>query len=382
MSHVEEFRSSASVRVLSTLKSEGALAPRVRDAPTTSPSLPRRSPSRGERRRGSRLLSLPRFRLATSLLLLVLLCFFTFSLWAHSVLRPRRYPLLVPGARVLELPTSPFPPLPFGTVQLVVARFSDDLAWLPGVAELLNASTRVYCKEAPPDVAPPDVACDHVLPNVGNEGASYLAHLKRASAATRGNNGGGADSPSFTVFLPDTLWRDETQAKPHFARDVFVAVRRAAAAHARRLASLPSPLPPPSFFADMHLPDTAPRAAVARFRERWQGMKLPCGDSEEGGATCAWRGTTSSSGNTLAPASPATFGAWAMRHAGVTSKGALRSCGWSFRGVFAASSTSIAAHPPRFYELLEAELSGAVFPVAGMYMERLWRWVLLCHPSQ
>jgi hypothetical protein len=56
-------------------------------------------------------------------------------------------------------------------------------------------------------------------------------------------------------------------------------------------------------------------------------------------------------------------------------------CGWSFRGVFAASSASIRKHRPGFYANLEEQLSVAVFPVAGMYMERMWRRILLCAPS-
>jgi hypothetical protein len=35
-------------------------------------------------------------------------------------------------------------------------------------------------------------------------------------------------------------------------------------------------------------------------------------------------------------------------------------------------------HRPGFYANLEEQLGGATFPVAGMYMERLWRRVLLC----
>jgi hypothetical protein len=56
-------------------------------------------------------------------------------------------------------------------------------------------------------------------------------------------------------------------------------------------------------------------------------------------------------------------------------------CGWSFRGVFAASSASIRKHRPGFYANLEEQLGVAVFPVAGMYMERMWRRILLCAPS-
>ena len=59
---------------------------------------------------------------------------------------------------------------------------------------------------------PPVVPCAAALPNVGNEGHSYLHH-----AAVRH----GSLAP-LTLFLPDTLWDDATLAKPHFAHDVVV----------------------------------------------------------------------------------------------------------------------------------------------------------------
>jgi hypothetical protein len=66
-------------------------------------------------------------------------------LW-HSVLSPRRYPPQPAGSRLLQLPAGLPPPPPFGHVELVVSRFRDDLAWLPPLAAVLNASVTVYCK--------------------------------------------------------------------------------------------------------------------------------------------------------------------------------------------------------------------------------------------
>ena len=65
---------------------------------------------------------------------------------------------------------------------------------------------RVQASDAPP----PAVPCSASLPNVGNEGHSYLHHM-----ATRH-----ASLAPLTLFLPDTLWNDATEAKPHFAHDI------------------------------------------------------------------------------------------------------------------------------------------------------------------
>jgi hypothetical protein len=59
-----------------------------------------------------------------------------------------------------------------------------------------------------------------VLPNVGNEGHSYLHHM-----LTRYER-----LAPLTLFLPDTLWDDATHAKPHFVYDVVVRTAGAAAA--------------------------------------------------------------------------------------------------------------------------------------------------------
>jgi hypothetical protein len=64
------------------------------------------------------------------------------------------------------------------------------------------------------------VPCSVVLPNVGNEGHSYLHHM-----LTRYER-----LAPLTLFLPDTLWDDATHAKPHFVYDVVVRTAGAAAA--------------------------------------------------------------------------------------------------------------------------------------------------------
>ena len=65
--------------------------------------------------------------------------------------------------------------------------------------------------------------CDGALPNVGNEGHSYLHHMAARHASLA----------PLTLFLPDTVWNDPTLSKPHFMHDVVVRARRARVA-ARR----------------------------------------------------------------------------------------------------------------------------------------------------
>ncbi len=195
-------------------------------------------------------------------------------------------------------------------------------------------------------------------------------------------------------------------------------------------------------FADMHVPDSAPRAWLGWLRELWQGArrcalrsalpqlrpefartplgyKLPCESAQRGGA-CRWDGSSRANGaaGALVPAMPPDFFHWMAAHTHTTHADMARSaarallraicrliwrsfgahsaliahltrarwpvaapqlrCGWSFRGVFAASGAAIRKHPPAFYANLEAQLGVATFPVAGMYMERMWRRVFLC----
>ena len=81
----------------------------------------------------------------------------------------------------------------------------------------------------------------------------------------------------------------------------------------------------------------------------------------------------------MTPATPSDFYDWMLVHAGTTHAD-MRRCGWSFRGIFAAAAPLVRKHPPELYAHLRDELGEAVFPVAGMYMERLWRRLLLCAP--
>ena len=265
-------------------------------------------------------------------------------------------------------------------MEVVVSRYSDDLSWLPALAGLLNANITVYCKararggedtarvwprstadsalpcalrqESP--APPPVVACTETLANVGNEGHSYLHHMvvRYDSLAP------------VTLFLPDTIWNDPTQQKPHYTHDVVAALL----ASRGRLA-----------FADMHWPDTPLRFAQSRLKELVQGFKFPCADRNVGSRQCRWDGTSGANplGGALVPAEPNDFLAWMRVHAHTTLWDML-ACGWSFRGVFAASRGAIRSHEVGLYDHLRGELAKAKFPMAGMYQERLWRRLFLC----
>ena len=110
------------------------------------------------------------------------------------------------------------------------------------------------------------------------------------------------------------------------------------------------------------------------------GYKLPC-DSAQHGGNCRWDGTSraNGAGGALTPATPPDFYDWMHVHVGA-SHADMRRCGWSFRGIFAAAAPLVRKHPAELYEHLRDELGKAVFPVAGMYMERMWRRMLLCAP--
>lgn len=79
----------------------------------------------------------------------------------------------------------------------------------------------------------------------------------------------------------------------------------------------------------------------------------------------------------LAPATPPVFSDWLWQHLHSTQLHIAR-CGWGNRGMFAASRAAVHKHPPELYERLLGELSRDAFPMAGMFMERLWRRVFLC----
>ena len=218
----------------------------------------------------------------------------------------------------------------------------------------LTVSRRSLCSNQESPAPPPVVPCTETLGNVGNEGHSYLHHMvvRYDSLAP------------VTVFLPDTIWNDPTQQKPHYTHDVVTAVLSARG----RLA-----------FADMHWPDSPLRFAHSRLKELVQGFKFPCKDRNVGSTGCRWDGTSGANptGGQLVPAEPNNFITWMRVHAD-TSVWDMLACGWSFRGVFAASGAAIRGHDVALYSHLRGELAKAKFPMAGMYQERLWRRLFLC----
>ena len=80
----------------------------------------------------------------------------------------------------------------------------------------------------------------------------------------------------------------------------------------------------------------------------------------------------------LVPASPPDFLEWLDLHLGGTTRRQMARCGWGNRGMVVVSRAAVRAHALAFYDNILQQLSQDVFPMAGMFMERLWRRVFLC----
>ena len=80
----------------------------------------------------------------------------------------------------------------------------------------------------------------------------------------------------------------------------------------------------------------------------------------------------------LVPADPPDFYAWLDKHLEHTQRKHIRRCGWGNRGMIVVSKAAIKAHSREFYASIVEQLGRDVFPMSGMFMERLWRRVWLC----
>ncbi len=78
------------------------------------------------------------------------------------------------------------------------------------------------------------------------------------------------------------------------------------------------------------------------------------------------------------PAVPSDFLEWMTAHLGGTTRRQMARCGWGNRGMVVVSRAAVRSHTRAFYENLFEQLSHDVFPMAGMFMERLWRRIFLC----
>ena len=109
------------------------------------------------------------------------------------------------------------------------ARYKADLQWLVPIAAMLNASVTVYCKS--PNASATAYPCAQELPNVGNEGHTYLWHITRNYHQLA----------RLTVFLPDTAtygdklktWRRFRARGSRRRRESECAPRRGGAVAAR-----------------------------------------------------------------------------------------------------------------------------------------------------
>ncbi len=110
------------------------------------------------------------------------------------------------------------------------------------------------------------------------------------------------------------------------------------------------------------------------------GYNFPCKDHRRGGTECVYFGHTDgvNPSGKLVPAQPPDFLDWMTQHLGGTTRRQMARCGWGNRGMVVVSRAAVRAHALPFYANLLAQLSDDVFPMAGMFMERLWRRVFLC----
>ncbi len=78
------------------------------------------------------------------------------------------------------------------------------------------------------------------------------------------------------------------------------------------------------------------------------------------------------------PAQPPDFLEWMQQHLFGTTRRQMARCGWGNRGMIVVSRAAVRSHALPFYQNILEQLSSDVFPMAGMFMERLWRRVWLC----
>jgi len=120
--------------------------------------------------------------------------------------------------------------------------------------------------------------------------------------------------------------------------------------------------------------------------EIFYGYNFPCVDHRRGGTECTYFGHTDgvNPSGQLVPAQPPDFLDWLQLHLEGTTRHHMARCGWGNRGMVLVSAAAIRTHPRAFYDNLLLQLSSDVFPMAGMFLERLWRRIFLCsavHPG-
>lgn len=134
------------------------------------------------------------------------------------------------------------------------------------------------------------------------------------------------------------------------------------------------------YYADDHTPVTGLKFFLNFMNEVFYGVNFPCKDHRRGGTDCAYFGHTDGVNPTgrLVPADPPDFYAWLDVHLEGTRRKHIRRCGWGNRGMVIVSKAAIRGHSKEFYANIVDQLGRDVFPMSGMFMERLWRRVWLC----
>lgn len=224
---------------------------------------------------------------------------------------------------------------PCTSVQVVVARYSEDLSWLDRPPfKALPMKAVVYDKNDKGDASygnPPPGTILAPLPNVGREGHTYLYHIVNSYNHL-------AD---VTVFLPGSC-----ADQPQKWRKTQWVMQRA-------LDTCGSAFP--------YVPLRGP------LEQRMEGFTIarynPT-NRDNAGANPETR---------LQPSPVRPFGAWLREH-GL----AVGVRGVTYQGVFAVSRDHIRRRPREFYARLLSLLEGHSNPEAGHFMER--SWLAVFHP--
>jgi hypothetical protein len=208
---------------------------------------------------------------------------------------------------------------------MVIARYEEDLSWIPKIPATAYSKGFIYNKGSPITSQYPNMELSP-LPNVGREGHTYVHHVIQNYDAL----------PDITIFLPGSVWANETKRE-------------------RLLRIL------------QHLQQNGSSVIM--------GYKDPKTIDEANNFSLDdWTGTSNENQqhnpeNKLEPSSDRPLRTWFEKRFAGESLNCV-----SFLGLVAASRDDIRKRPIEFYHGLLAELS-PVHPEAGHYTERTWKTI-------
>jgi hypothetical protein len=218
------------------------------------------------------------------------------------------------------------------TVDLVIARYKEDLAWLNEYTSHPFRRVIIYNKGPPMNCPAMKGECIiKELPNVGMCDHTYLYHIVHEYGSL-------AD---ITVFMPASA--DLPHKQSRLKETIRLAFKNT-----------------PALFG----------ARVGNLREAMKDFQLPNWevtdpDNKDPGETYQ-----------LARADPHPFGAWMDTYLPIT-------CPYvTFNGLFSLSANMIRAKQVNFYQTFLSQLSHHKFPEAAHYIERAWAAMIYPFPDE